>query len=85
MPCHIKSIPISGCYVFQRGLILEVQHLAIQTMRTCQTFHSAPQPNSALHADAKAGHAFGIFVAGFSPSALTGFGAGELGVRHRKV
>jgi len=50
-----------------RRLTREVQHLKIQAMRTCQTFHSAPQPNSPLHADAKTGHAFGIFVAGFYP------------------
>ena len=46
-------------------LTREVQHLKIQAMRSCQTFHSAPQPNSPLHADAKTGHAFGIFMAGF--------------------
>lgn len=48
-----------------RGLTRKVKHLKLQAMRTLQTFHSSPQPNSPLHADAKTGHAFGIFMAGF--------------------
>jgi hypothetical protein len=48
----------------QSGLTAEVQHPK-QAMLSSKTFHSAPQPNCTLHADAKTGHAFGIFMASF--------------------
>ena len=52
-------------YVRQCGLTCEVQHPQFQAMLSSKTVHSVPQPNCTLHADAKTGHAFGIFMAGF--------------------
>jgi hypothetical protein len=51
---------------------------------TKSTFHSAPQPNSALHADANIGYRFAILMPMLLPSALVGSGAAERSVRNQK-
>ena len=45
-----------------RESIAEVPHKNADN-RTFKTFHSAPQPNCQVNADATKGHAFGIFMA----------------------
>ena len=63
----------------------KVQEQESLCVRTMKTFHSAPQPNCQVNADANTGHAFGIFMA--CVGALRTFGAPApltLGVRPRQ-
>lgn len=70
------GMAFSRCNFQMRGLTREVQYLKIQAASTCQTFHSAPQTNSPLHADAKTGMPSAFLWPASLPSAHTGSGAG---------
>ena len=49
--------------IARRGLAREVQHSKTTGSRNAKTFHSAPQPNCQVNADANTGHGFAIFMA----------------------